>query len=168
MPHYGRAAGAPAWPAAYSRRGAPNSILPPRYLIVLYYNSLKHNKKLSLKDEEAQVKAMQGEGRTCVCVGGGGGKGGAGACWYECGVAAVAGVAGGVWVPRRRARGARCLLRAAQDALRPSHDVDVLCADERTPAATTLGPAAPPAAKHGVDGEQHSRSGGGGGGGDAR
>lgn len=30
-----------------------------RYLIVLYYNPLKHNRKLSLKDEEADLRAMQ-------------------------------------------------------------------------------------------------------------
>lgn len=48
-----------------------------RYLIVLYYNPAKHNRKLSLKDEEEQLRAMQErhgvDGQQHARSGGGGG-----------------------------------------------------------------------------------------------
>jgi pre-mRNA branch site protein p14 len=57
-----------------------------RYLIVLYYNPTRHNRKLSLKEEEEGLRAMQAKhgvdgeqhARGGGAGAGGGGKGGGG------------------------------------------------------------------------------------------
>ena len=47
----------PAASASHPRSSRTNH--PPRYLIILYSNSTRHKQKLSLKDQEAELRGMQ-------------------------------------------------------------------------------------------------------------
>ncbi len=56
-------AAAPAAPAAAAVSRKSLSCTPPllqnRYLIILYYNATRHKGKLSLKEQEAELRRMQ-------------------------------------------------------------------------------------------------------------